>query len=78
MAERETMRFIEARDSRERESDREEHGETTGYRQRRHNNQEYDNTQDGCLPSPQTSVRILRSEGKVDEEGGWSEMKDDE
>lgn len=32
-----------------------------GYRQRRHNNQEYDNTRDGCLPSPQTSARMPSS-----------------
>lgn len=46
-----------------------------GYRERRHNNQEYDNTRDGCLPSSQTiGGRLLKGVPRR----GESEMKDDE
>lgn len=38
-----------------------ENTRAVGYRQRRHNNQEYDNTRDGCLLSPQTLARMPRS-----------------
>ena len=45
------------------------------YRERRHNNQEYDNTRDGCLPSSQTIGGRL-AKGVLERDK--SEMKDDE
>lgn len=68
------VEIIELNNSRERQKERErncdlrevdeigeamrENTRAVGYRQRRHNNQEYDNTRDGCLLSPQTLARI--------------------
>lgn len=49
----------EKRQKREREGTKRENTSGRGYRQRRHNNQEYDNTRDGCLPSPQSSARRM-------------------